>query len=68
MKADDYKSGWQTHPGTFCGHYFPAGEIVSLCKKERRGIGGEVLADCFKKCVNCQRKIEQPQTPNLFLT
>lgn len=65
-KAENYQEGWLTHPGTFCGHYFGAGEFISLCRKERRAIGGKVLDDCLSKCGNCLKKIETPRTKNLF--
>lgn len=57
--------GWQTHPGTHCGHYFPAGESLSLCRRESRASGG-VLAECTIKCMICRERTGQPINGNLF--
>lgn len=64
-KQNENKAGWQTHPGTHCGHYFPEGEIKSLCNRERRA-SGDTLDDCTIKCTVCQKRVGEPRTVNLF--
>lgn len=65
MEPKNNCGGWQTHPGTNCGHFYPPGADVSLCRRERRN-DGELIAECQYKCSICEKRISQPINGNLF--
>jgi hypothetical protein len=62
---DEQSNGWQTHPGTFCGHYFRANEDKSWCNRVMRHTGA-VETDATIKCTVCQTKISEAFTPSLL--
>lgn len=56
---DGMPAGWQLHPSTLTGHYFPARSRQSLCKRESRTTGPVAPGPGALPCSICKRRHEK---------